>query len=418
MPPLLLLWTTTLKTATQADLNLHPLPPTSYDPEHSHQPESMDIDSNSGDMSKDEEPSFIHPGDVASPDHGNDSARSNSDDSESEDDEDDNDDRSSSDDNSNHINDDQPPKNEKARMEQHANFTLLELENSTGHIEKLRNRRHRDISRSVREFANKYLHIHQCMRKQQRRHQMLVDENVLRVHPVLRHFNNTWPIYALTQQYLKNTVEQSRQAKKCNDKRVSHEEPTSGNATEITLTTSVTMPVSSSKSKTKKKAHTIVEVVSQDGIGKRTPKVAKQRQPTVKAPSKDNTTKGKSGHNTSQDKPSKSKKTVRPKPNYKSPDNHDINLNLETLGVKKTKGKQKQAPLPVPSAVNVSKKSVTNSIKKAKRKIIEDSVEDGAGPKTIEVKVCLLLCSQIHRDGARKSQCKSIPSARAHGANP
>ncbi|KAF8523244.1 hypothetical protein JB92DRAFT_2885392, partial [Gautieria morchelliformis] len=141
------------------------------------------------------------------------------------------------------------------------------------------------------------------------------------------------------------------------------------------------MPVSSSKSKTKKKAHTIVEVASQDGIGKRTPKVAKQRQPTVKAPSKDNTTKGKSGHNTSQDKPSKSKKTVHPKPNYKSPDNHDINLNLETLGVKKTKGKQKQAPLPVPSAINVSKKSATNSIKKAKRKIIKDSVEDdGVGP--------------------------------------
>ncbi|KAF8514605.1 hypothetical protein JB92DRAFT_2918619 [Gautieria morchelliformis] len=123
------------------------------------------------------------------------------------------------------------------------------------------------------------------------------------------------------------------------------------------------MPVSSSKSKTKKKAHTIVEVASQDGIGKCTPKVAKQRQPTVKAPSKDNTTKGKSGHNTSQDKPSKSKKT--------------------TLGVKKMKGKQKQAPLPVPSAVNVSKKSATNSIKKAKRKIIEDSVEDGAGPVSL-----------------------------------
>ncbi|KAF8512052.1 hypothetical protein JB92DRAFT_2930537 [Gautieria morchelliformis] len=382
---------------------------------------------NSGDMSEDEEPSFIHPGDVASLDHGNDSARSNSDDSESEDDEDDNDDRSSSDDNSNRINDDQPPKNEKACMEQHADFTLLELENSTGHIEKIPklagtggrdyNIRemmglgaetsananwYRDISRSVREFANKYLDIHQCMRKQQRRHQMLVDENVLRVHPVLRHFDNTWPIYALTQQYLKNTVEKSRQAKKRNDKRVSHEEPTSGNATEITSTTSVTMPVSSSKSKTKKKAHTIVEVASQDGIGKRTPKVAKQRQPTVKDPSKDNTTKGKSGHNTSQDKPSKSKKTVRPKPNYKSPDNHDINLDLETLG--------KQAPLPVPSAVNVSKKSATNSIKKAKRKIIKDSVEDGVGPSKHYKTVDSVPKKTI--------EVKSIPSARARGANP
>ncbi|KAF8469908.1 hypothetical protein JB92DRAFT_3149975 [Gautieria morchelliformis] len=187
-----------------------------------------------------------------------------------------------------------------------------------------------------------------------------------------------------------------------------------------------TRKMQSSKSKTKKKAHTIVEVASQDGIGKCTPKVAKQRQPTVKAPSKDNTTKGKSGHNTSQDKPSKSKKTVRPKPNYKSPDNHDINLDLETLG-----------------------KSATNSIKKAKRKIIEDSVEDGVGPskryktvdsvpkKTIEVKVCLLLCSRMSNyadiaqvvppapstsaataDRARKSQRKSIPSARACGANP
>ncbi|KAF8512405.1 hypothetical protein JB92DRAFT_3143763 [Gautieria morchelliformis] len=134
------------------------------------------------------------------------------------------------------------------------------------------------------------------------------------------------------------------------------------------------------------------------------------------------------------------------RPNYKSPDNHDINLDLETLGVKKTKGKQKQAPLPVPSAVNVSKKSATNSIKKAKRKIIEDSVEDGSKryktvdsvpKKTIEVKVCLLLCSRMSNyadiaqvvlpapstsaataDGARKSQRKSIPSARARGANP
>ncbi|KAF8517490.1 hypothetical protein JB92DRAFT_2906085 [Gautieria morchelliformis] len=70
-------------------------------------------------------------------------------------------------------------------------------------------------------------------------------------------------------------------------------------------------------------------------------------------------------------------------PNYKPPDNHDINLDLETLGVKKTKGKQKQAPLPVPPAVNVSKKSATNSIKKAKRKIIEASVEDGVGPVSL-----------------------------------
>ncbi|KAF8487602.1 hypothetical protein JB92DRAFT_2836606 [Gautieria morchelliformis] len=105
------------------------------------------------------------------------------------------------------------------------------------------------------------------------------------------------------------------------------------------------------------------------------------------------------------------------RPNYKSPDNHDINLDLETLGVKKTKGKQKQAPLPVPSAVNVSKKSATNSIKKAKRKIIEDSVEDGSKryktvdsvpKKTIEVKVVppAPSTSAATADGARKSQRK------------
>ncbi|KAF8527350.1 hypothetical protein JB92DRAFT_3139908 [Gautieria morchelliformis] len=82
-----------------------------------------------------------------------------------------------------------------------------------------------------------------------------------------------------------------------------------------------------------------------------------------------------------------------------------------TLGVKKTKGKQKQAPLPVPSAVNVSKKSATNSIKKAKRKIIEDSVEDGvqlAHPKEDHVKVVPRApsTSAATADGARKSQRK------------
>ncbi|KAF8532127.1 hypothetical protein JB92DRAFT_3138504 [Gautieria morchelliformis] len=163
-----------------------------------------------------------------------------------------------------------------------------------------------------------------------------------------------------------------------------------------------TRKMQSSKSKMKKKAHTIVEVASQDGIGKCTPKVAKQRQPTVKAPSKDNTTKGKSGHNTSQDKPSKSKKTVRPKPNYKSPDNHDINLDLETLGVKKMK------------------EECNKLYQESQEEIIEDSVEDGVGPskryktvdsvpkKTIEVKVVppAPSTSAATADGARKSQRK------------
>ncbi|KAF8526081.1 hypothetical protein JB92DRAFT_3108437 [Gautieria morchelliformis] len=96
------------------------------------------------------------------------------------------------------------------------------------------------------------------------------------------------------------------------------------------------------------------------------------------------------------------------------------------------KGKQMKAPLHVPSAVNVSKKSATNSIKKAKGKIIEDSVGNGPGlskhyetvdsipKKTIQGKVVLPApsISAATADGARKSQYKSISSARAHGANP
>jgi hypothetical protein len=101
---------------------------------------------------------------------------------------------------------------------------------------------------------------------------------VLQVHPVLKHFDNAWPIYVLTQQYLKNTVEQSRQAKKRNDKRVSADESAPG---EIASTASVMVPASGSKSK-KKKAHTSVEVVSQDGMGKSISKVTRQHEPTVK----------------------------------------------------------------------------------------------------------------------------------------
>jgi hypothetical protein len=105
---------------------------------------------------------------------------------------------------------------------------------------------------------------------------------VLQVHPVLKHFDNAWPIYVLTQQYLKNTVEQSRQAKKRNDKRVSSDESAPGDKEVMTASTaSVMVPASGSKSK-KKKAHTSVEVVSQDGMGKSISKVTRQHEPTVK----------------------------------------------------------------------------------------------------------------------------------------
>jgi hypothetical protein len=121
---------------------LSPLLP-HYDPEHSSQLDHMDIGIDAKDSSEEEEPIISHSGDVASPEHETASTRSNSNDSDSQDNdgevkeeidrsevsEDDNDDGSS--------NDDQQPKNKKGRVEHHADFTLLELKNSAGCVEKI-----------------------------------------------------------------------------------------------------------------------------------------------------------------------------------------------------------------------------------------------------------------------------------------
>ncbi|KAF8523575.1 hypothetical protein JB92DRAFT_2827301 [Gautieria morchelliformis] len=328
----------------------------------------MVIDSGSGDMSKDEELALIHPGDIASPDHKNDSTHSNSDDSDSEDDKDDNDDSGSSNNDSSSINDDQPLKNKKAHVEQHANFTLLELENNTGCIEMIlkpagmvNENWYREISRSVCEFANKYLNIHQCMCKQQHCHQMLVDESVLRVHPVLRHFGNTWLIYALTQQHLNLK----------------------------------TLGV-------KKKKQTLFIYLSSrglwrkecdDGRGEK-----KMRKFYVRW----------AGH--------------RVAPWIRVQDF------MSGLRGGSIYDKQKRAPLPVPYAIKVSKKSATNSIKNARRKIIKDSVDNRAGPskcykmvnsiqkKTMQVVPPAPSTSAATAHGARKSQHKVKLAVPTHDA--
>lgn len=97
--------------------------------------------------------------------------------------------------------------------------------------------------------------------------------------------------------------------------------------------------------------------------------------------------------------PSKTKNIVRPQPNYQSLENRINILDLENLGLGatgvKSKGKYKQVPRPVPSGIEVSKKS-TATIKVAKRKSIEDCVDDGPGPVSISINhLYLLICSSL-----------------------
>jgi hypothetical protein len=120
---------------------LSPLLP-HYDPEHSSQLDQMDIDSDAEDSSEEEEPRISHSGDVASPEHESDSTCSNNNDSDSEDDDGEVKEDVDGSEVSEHDNDgssdaDQLRKNKKGRVEQHADFTLLELKNSTGRVEKI-----------------------------------------------------------------------------------------------------------------------------------------------------------------------------------------------------------------------------------------------------------------------------------------